>query len=105
VMTNTLASGKALRATPTISPSSTVSVVHCLRALCAFAENGGHTQIGWGGTGERQWQQTGRKITLRFTAPQFRDRFIEEAKRLLPAGSWRVTATSDSDPAKRQRSR
>ncbi|MCI0629397.1 MAG: hypothetical protein L0Y44_01935 [Phycisphaerales bacterium] len=47
-----------------------LAVVHCLRALCEFAERGQpYPQIGWGGTGEGEWRRNDNQITLRFTEP------------------------------------
>lgn len=54
-------------------------VVHCLRALCQFAEKAPNAQIGWGGTGEKEWRAAGNTITLRFTQPQYRDSIVEAA--------------------------
>jgi hypothetical protein len=82
-----------------------LAVVHCLRALCQHAEEDCRPQMAWGGTGAVAWQQAGNQITLRFTTPGYREAFLREAVRLLPAGSWRETARSDSDPASRRRAR
>ena len=81
-----------------------LAVVHCLRALCEFAEEKVRPQIGWGGTTARAWKSAGGRITLRFSDPAYRDRFVAEANRLLPAGTWAEVARSDADPAQRQRS-
>jgi hypothetical protein len=75
-----------------------LAVVHCLRALCHYAEKNCRGQIGWGGTGEKQWREAGNQITLRFTSPTFREEFILKAKRLLPLGCWRETGQNDSIP-------
>lgn len=80
-----------------------LAVVHCLRALCQYAEKECRPQIAWGGTTEKAWRRDGRRITLRFTEPLFRDKFLQEAMRLLPEGSWQETGRSDNDPATRQR--
>jgi hypothetical protein len=80
-----------------------LAVVHCLRALCEFAEGGVKGQIGWGGTKRSEWEKAGNKITLRFSSPAFRTTFVEQAKRLLPVSSWREIARNDNDPAHRQR--
>jgi hypothetical protein len=82
-----------------------LAVVHCLRALCQFAERDCRPQIAWGGTGEDAWRHAGKQITLRFTSLSYRDRFVGEANRLLPKSSWREAARSDNDPAMRQRNR
>jgi len=80
-----------------------LAVVHCLRALCQYAEKGCRPQIAWGGTGEVSWQSAGKAITLRFTAPEYREVFVGKAKRLLPNGSWSEVNRSDNDPARRRR--
>jgi hypothetical protein len=80
-----------------------LAVVFCLRALCQFASDDVLPQIGWGGTKESEWRAARNQITLRFTSAKSRDRFVGEATRLLPAGSWREVRSSDSDPARRQR--
>jgi hypothetical protein len=80
-----------------------LGVVHCLRALCEHAEKDGKPQIGWGGTKRSDWLAAGKKMTLRFTRPEYREVFVEEATRLLPSGSWSEDSRSDSDPATRQR--
>jgi hypothetical protein len=80
------------------------AVLHCLRALCQFCEQYKKPQIGWGGTGEREWRSAGFNFTLRFTSPSFREKFIAEAERLLK-GHWTVVGTDDNDPARPQRSR
>ena len=79
------------------------AVVHCLRALCHFAETGVKPQIAWGGTKTSEWKAAGKQITLRFSSSDYRDRFTREAIRLLPKNSWREVRRNDSDPAKRQR--
>jgi len=35
-----------------------LAVLHCLRALCQYAEQHKKPQIGWGGTGKSEWQNT-----------------------------------------------
>jgi hypothetical protein len=44
------------------------AVVHCLRALCHFAESGVKPQIAWGGTKMKDWISAGHQITLHFTS-------------------------------------
>ena len=79
------------------------AVVHCLRALCHFAEITVKPQIAWGGTKRQDWVAAGHQITLCFTSTHHRDRFVREATRLLPSGIWHETSRSDEDPARRQR--
>jgi len=42
-------------------------------------------------------------VTFRFTSPDFRDDFLEEATRLLPKELWTEVGASDKDPASRRR--
>jgi hypothetical protein len=78
------------------------AVLRCLRALCQWAEEYPKKQIGRGGTGDSRWRTSGGQLTLRFTSPEFRARFILEASRLLP-GHWQMVAKNDNDPTTRQR--
>mgnify|MGYP006311759789 FL=1 len=80
-----------------------LAVVHCLRALCQYAEEASYKQIGWGGTGTNEWKAAGNQITLRFTKPVYREKFEQTADRLLPDGSWSVVRRNDKDPAQGQR--
>jgi hypothetical protein len=83
-----------------------LAVVHCLRSLCQFAEHDlQHPQIGWGGSGEKKWKDDGRQITLRFTAPAYRDALVKAANKYLLVGCWREVRRSDNDPSSRQRSK
>jgi hypothetical protein len=82
--------------------TSDSAVLHCLRALCRWAEQCGKPQIGWGETTLSNWEKSGGKLTLRFTSPQYRQRFIDKSKDLL-GDRWQLVATNDNDPAKRQR--
>ena len=59
------------------------AVLHCLRALCQFAEKGKKPRIGWGGAGEADWRGCGDRLVLRFTASSHRQVFAGEANRLL----------------------
>lgn len=79
-----------------------LAVVHCLRALCQYAEDAPRKQIGWGGTGEAAWRSAGNRVTFRWTSPENRERFRSAANRLL-GDRWREISRSDNDPATRQR--
>lgn len=79
-----------------------LAVLHCLRALCQHAEPHSMGQIGWGGTGEREWRAAAGQVTFRFTSSESRHRFVVEATRLLN-GLWSEIATSDMDAASPQR--
>jgi hypothetical protein len=82
--------------------TSDSAVLHCLRALCQWAEEWKKPQIGWGGTGESDWKALDGKFTLRFTTPDYRRHFLDKADELLK-GRWRLVSTNDNDPARRQR--
>jgi hypothetical protein len=78
------------------------AVLHCLRALCQWAEEHAKPQIGWGGTTRSAWEKANHQFTLRFTAASHRQRFEQKADELLE-GRWKIIAKSDHDPATRQR--
>lgn len=78
------------------------AVLHCLRALCQWAEKYPKPQIGWGGTTQSNWEESAGKLTLRFTSSEYRQNFIDRSKELL-GDRWHLIATNDNDPAKRQR--
>ena len=79
-----------------------LATVACLRALCDPNLKGCRSNIGWGGTGERAWKESGKQITLRFTDPHERDSFKQDARRIL-GDTFKIVSTSDLDPATRQR--
>src|SRR5688572_9890861 len=74
------------------------AVLHCLRSLGHFAEESGPINIVWGGTNAETWRKNLGQFKLRFTQAKFRQRFIDEANRLL-SGHWKMVATDDNDPA------
>jgi hypothetical protein len=78
-------------------------VLHCLRAICQFVEKGKYPQIGWGGTTRKSWAKNKNTFTVRFTSPNYRQTFFEEARRLLPSESWMLITTDDNDPASPRR--
>jgi len=78
------------------------AVLHCLRALCQYAEESAKKQIGWGGTKKTTWKTQGCTFTVRFTSPKYRDIFVKEANKLLP-GLWKEIERNDNDPATPQR--
>jgi len=60
-----------------------LGVLFCLRYLCQWAEKWKKPQIGWGGTTQASWEQSGGLATFRFTDPLYRQQFIEKANELL----------------------
>ena len=80
------------------------ALLGCLRALSQYAQGTINVRIPWGGTKSPDWQRLKHHATFRFTSAAKREAFLSEAKRLLPAEWWRVTATNDNDPASPQES-
>jgi len=78
------------------------AVLACLRALCYHSEQATKAQIGWGGTGLDAWRSDGNRVTFRFTEKKYREKFVQEARRLLH-GHWELSGTDDNDPATPQR--
>jgi hypothetical protein len=78
------------------------AVLHCLRALCQWAQRDERNpNIGWGGTGKKEWL-TRQEATVRFTSPQRRQEWHDKAQELLK-GKWALVRMEDNDPAHRQR--
>lgn len=81
-----------------------LAALHCLRSLAQYAEGSNIPKsIPWGGTKETDWRRAKDVATFRFTSPDYRSTFLDEAERLLPDGLWRAVGQSDSDPAQRRR--
>ena len=76
-----------------------IAVAYCLRALSDLAQETGNTRITWGGTTTDAWRNDGNRLTFRFSQPSYREAFVVQAGRVLPAGSWTEQSRSDSDPA------
>lgn len=74
-------------------------VLYCLRSVAKLCQRTGNNQIPWGGTKDKDWRRAGNRATFRFDRPEYRDGFLAEARRLLPADSWSVDSQSDNDPA------
>ena len=77
-------------------------VLGCIRAICQYCGKSKYPQIGWGGTGVKEWKDNNQKVTFRFTSKRQRENFILQANRLF-AGQWINVSTSDNDPATPQR--
>ena len=75
------------------------AVLSMLRGLAQHCESGAYPQIAWGGTKVNHWLAAGKRATFRFTRTDDRELFIKEATRLLPSDAWKLTGTSDNDPA------
>jgi hypothetical protein len=78
--------------------SDDLAVVNCLRVLSQFSQKTGNNRIVWYGTKDDDWRRDVKKVTFRFTEPEYRDGFLAEVTRLLPASLWSVAGTRD-DPA------
>jgi hypothetical protein len=76
-----------------------LALVGCLQALSQFAQKSGNNRIPWGGTKDSDWQRDGHQVTFRFSADQYREGFLAEARRLLPTSLWEIVGQRDDDPA------
>jgi hypothetical protein len=70
------------------------AVLHAVRGLVHYCQKEGLINIAWGGTGEKNWQKDNHQVTFKFTRPEYRARFLEEAKRIIPAG-WSKVSEQD----------
>ena len=77
-------------------------ILHCLRGISQYSQMEGNRQITWGGTSKKYWQQNHNQVTFRFSKPEYRITFKNEASRLMRT-LWRVIRESDNDPAALQR--
>lgn len=80
--------------------SDDLAVVNCLRSLAQFSQKGGNNRIPWGGTKDEDWKRDGHNVTFRFTSPSYREGFLGEVSRLLPADLLSVVSQNDNDPAR-----
>ncbi len=80
-----------------------LAVVGCLRALSKHAQTLGNGQIPWGGTKDEDWRRKAHQVTFHFSSPGYRQGFLDDVRRLLPADLVTIVAQSDSDPARPQR--
>lgn len=78
------------------------AVLYCLRALADYSQKTGNTRIVWGGTRREDWERQAHQVTFHFSSPTYREGFLLESQRLLPAESWEKIRESDNDPAHRQ---
>jgi hypothetical protein len=82
--------------------SDDIGAVYCLRALTDLSQPGGDNKIAWGGTGRKEWARDAHQVTFRFTTPEFRAAFLQEATRLLH-DRWSVVRENNDDPARPRR--
>ena len=76
-----------------------LALVGCLRALSKFGQRTGNNNIPWGGTKDKDWRRDKKRVTFRFSCPDYRDGFVSEIRRLLPEDLWQEVQRSDDDPA------
>jgi len=79
-----------------------LALLGCLRAISQHAQATGNARIPWGGTKREDWELAGHKATFRFSFTGYRNDFLNNARRLLPAELWRIVTQSDDDPASPQ---
>ncbi len=80
-----------------------MAVVHCMRALAQHNQKTGNKRIPWGGTKEVDWLISKECVTFHFDHKEYRESFLQDAKRLLPQSLWSIVGQDDNDPAKKQR--
>src|SRR5260370_31283707 len=78
------------------------ALLGCVRALSQYAQATINVRIQWGGTKAPEWRHAKHHATFRFSSPEKREVFLDEARRLLPEKLWKVTGTRDDDPASPQ---
>ena len=74
-------------------------MLNCLRAITQVSQWDGDVRIPSGGTKKRDWERRNHQATFRFTSTEYRQRFEDEASRVLQPDLWRVVRRSDNDPA------
>lgn len=77
-----------------------LAVVNCLRALSQYSQKTGNNRIAWGNTKDSDWKRDNKRVTFRFTSPEYRRGFLSEVERILPNGLWTEYEQSDNDPAR-----
>lgn len=73
-----------------------LAVFHCLRALGHYADPG--APVPDPEHREHQWRNAGNKLTLCFSSPAYRNKFKDNARRILPQTLWSVVRESDEVP-------
>ena len=76
-----------------------LAIVNCLRALSKYSQRTGNNNIPWGGTKDRDWEASKHNVTFRFSDPSYRELFLKEIDRILPASLWVEVERSDDNPA------
>ncbi len=76
-----------------------LAIAHCLRALAFYAQQTGKKMIAVGHTTEQDWRANEHEVTFHFSDPTYRERFAQEASRILPPRSWSIVRQNNADPA------
>jgi hypothetical protein len=79
--------------------SEDLGAVYCLRGLSQYCQKTGNARIPWGGTGRDDWLAKKKVVTFHFSQTSYRNNFISEVERLIPASLVKQIAASDNDPA------
>ena len=80
-----------------------LALLHCLRGLSQHAQRTGNVRIPWGGTKNKDWAASGKRVLVHFSKRDYREAFLSECRRLLPTDLWKLVSQSDQDPAVRQK--
>lgn len=67
-----------------------ITILYCLRSIAHLSQETGNTQIPWAGTTRKIWIEQGNKVVFRFTDEKYKNKFINEAKRILPQNSFEI---------------
>lgn len=78
------------------------ALVGCFRSLSQHCQRVDNVRIPWGGTKDEDWEMDDHCVTFRFTAPEYRQNYVDEAVRLFPCELWQEVRRSDNDPARPQ---
>ncbi len=76
-----------------------LAVLYCLRSLADYSQESGNTRITWGGTSKEDWKRHNNSVKFHFSEIRYRQKFINEANRILPKNSWHIATQSDDEPA------
>ena len=74
-----------------------LAVLSCLRGLANHSQKRAPPGLSWGGTGREQWERNSKQVTFRFSDPDFRANFIQEAERLLSPSLWSMVVQTDDE--------
>ena len=72
-------------------------ILYCLRGLVFFCQGGKGKAESVAGTNDEEWLQNKKLMTFHFSDPVYQQRFIYEAGRILPYGSWALRKLDDKE--------